>query len=219
MLTLFKLNLQMYDKTDPPPLSQRYLLNFISLSLYSWINTSPWPCEVLVLDTNPADSRCRIAGHTFPFYNEAPITFLPTYKYDIGTSVYDTSYVRTRHSRDMKRLMLDREKARIPAWCDRILWKAPNLKQIDYNTAPLRFSDHRPVFATFQCLVECHDEAEKQRLGRDIYLDRRREVGGLRNGFDGAEIDREEDISGYESIAPGLSPASSERRKWWLNNS
>ena len=28
---------------------------------------------------------------TFPFYSEARITFLPTYRYDIGTDQYDTS--------------------------------------------------------------------------------------------------------------------------------
>lgn len=32
-----------------------------------------------------------IAGQTFPFYNEARLTFDPTYKYDIGTDIYDTS--------------------------------------------------------------------------------------------------------------------------------
>ncbi len=34
-----------------------------------------------------------VAGLTFPFYSEARITFLPTYRYDVGVDVYDTSYV------------------------------------------------------------------------------------------------------------------------------
>ena len=33
-----------------------------------------------------------VAGLAFPFYSEARITFLPTYKFDIGTDQYDTSY-------------------------------------------------------------------------------------------------------------------------------
>ena len=33
-----------------------------------------------------------VAGQAFPFYSEASITFMPTYKYDVGTDYYDTSY-------------------------------------------------------------------------------------------------------------------------------
>lgn len=32
-----------------------------------------------------------VAGLAFPFYREDRITFLPTYKFDIGTDEYDTS--------------------------------------------------------------------------------------------------------------------------------
>lgn len=32
----------------------------------------------------------RKAGRTFPMFEEGPITFLPTYKYDPGTNQYDT---------------------------------------------------------------------------------------------------------------------------------
>lgn len=32
-----------------------------------------------------------VAGLAFPFYREERITFLPTYKFDIGTDTYDTS--------------------------------------------------------------------------------------------------------------------------------
>ena len=32
-------------------------------------------------------------GSTFASYAEASITFMPTYKFDLGTDDYDTSYV------------------------------------------------------------------------------------------------------------------------------
>ena len=46
----------------------------------------------------------RAAGRVYIGFEEAPITFPPTYKYDPGTDSYDSS-----------------EKMRTPAWCDRVL--------------------------------------------------------------------------------------------------
>ena len=141
-----------------------------------------------------------VAGRTFPFYSEARITFLPTYKYNNGTDQYDTS-----------------EKARIPAWCDRVLRKGTNLRQINYTTAPLRFSDHRPVYATFQCTINKIDEPVKRALSQDIYAKRRSEIRDTSAGSRSNDLD-EEDLIGYDSIAPGLPPASSDRHRWWLDN-
>lgn len=114
-------------------------------------------------------------------------------------------------------LTSSREKARIPAWTDRILRKGTNLRQINYNTAPLKFSDHRPVFATFQCTVSIVDEAVREILSREIYEKRRSEVGTATANTKTDDTD-DEDLIGYDSIEPGLPPASSDRRKWWLDN-
>lgn len=110
------------------------------------------------------------------------------------------------------------EKARIPAWTDRVLWKGNNLRQTAYGTAPLRFSDHRPVYATFQCSVSIIDTAIRESLSREIYTKRRAYMGNTVASSRDDETD-DEDIIGYDSIEPGLPPASSDRRKWWLDNS
>ena len=94
--------------------------------------------------------------------------------------------------------------------------KGDNLRQIDYNTAPLRFSDHRPVYGIFECTINVIDESLKDSLSRAIYEARREDVAGI-TANSGNDVD-EEDLIGYVSIAPGLPPASSDRRKWWLNN-
>ncbi|KUI66736.1 Inositol-1,4,5-trisphosphate 5-phosphatase 1 [Cytospora mali] len=141
-----------------------------------------------------------VAGLSFPFYSEARITFMPTYKFDIGTDTYDSS-----------------EKSRIPAWTDRILRKGPNLRQLAYNCAPLKFSDHRPVYALFDCNVSIVDEPLRDRISRDVYLRRKAEVGDATANIDTMDTE-DEDLIGYDAIEPGLPPASSDRQKWWLEN-
>lgn len=109
------------------------------------------------------------------------------------------------------------EKARIPAWTDRILRKGSNLRQLAYNSAALRFSDHRPVYAVFECTVNVVNEKLRDKISRDIYERRKAEVGGDTANFAGNESD-DEDLIGYDAIEPGLPPASSDRQKWWLDN-
>ncbi|KAI0401223.1 SacI homology domain-containing protein [Xylaria palmicola] len=142
-----------------------------------------------------------VAGLSFQYYSEAPIAFMPTYKFDVGTDRYDTS-----------------EKARIPAWTDRILRKGTNIRQLSYNSAPLRFSDHRPVFATFQCTVNIVNEAHRERISRQLYERRKAEVGHAGAILDAGDSEDDEDLIGYEPIEPGLPPASSDQQRWWLEN-
>ncbi|EMC91401.1 hypothetical protein BAUCODRAFT_127302 [Baudoinia panamericana UAMH 10762] len=140
-----------------------------------------------------------VHGKTFPFYTEKTPTFMPTYKYNLGSDEYDTS-----------------EKARIPAWCDRIVTRGDNLRQLYYDTAPLRFSDHRPVYGIFHCTVSVTNQAKKDKISAELY-ERRRAVVGTHIASQGHESD-DESLLGYDSVEPGLPPASSDKRKWWLDN-
>ncbi|KAL1459505.1 hypothetical protein WDU94_011477 [Cyamophila willieti] len=81
-------------------------------------------------------------GHVFSGYKEGPIHFRPTYKYDVGTDEWDSS-----------------EKARAPAWCDRVLYRGEDIKQlVDYKSIPsLKISDHKPVIALFNSDIRIID--------------------------------------------------------------
>ena len=148
------------------------------------------------------------------YYSEAPISFPPTYKYNNGTDDYDTSFVFfTFRVIRIGLTTANREKARIPAWCDRVVWKGKILKPISYNTAPLRISDHRPVYAAFGCLVSVEDEAKKAKLSQELHENR------LQQHFENQSIvgDTDEDVErGFDFVESSLPPASSDRNKWWL---
>jgi hypothetical protein len=83
-------------------------------------------------------NRERSLGRVFKGWLEGPVTFLPTYKFDPGTDVYDTS-----------------AKARVPSFTDRILWHGHGVTQLSYSSLPqLSTSDHKPVFALFEVLLK-----------------------------------------------------------------
>ncbi|TGZ77171.1 DNase I-like protein [Ascodesmis nigricans] len=88
--------------------------------------------------------RRKNPGFRLRVFNEASITFAPTYKYDVGTDIYDTS-----------------EKKRVPAWCDRVLYRGRRkIEQTQYRRWEVKASDHRPVTAAFNISVKT---VERQR--------------------------------------------------------
>ncbi|QEU58203.1 Inp53/Inp52 [Kluyveromyces lactis] len=90
----------------------------------------------------------------FKGFMEPSIQFRPTYKYDHGTDRYDTS-----------------EKARIPSWTDRILYKGENLQPMAYSDAKLNLSDHKPVYAAYKAKVKFIDEESKIQMTKKLYMD------------------------------------------------
>jgi hypothetical protein len=95
-------------------------------------------------------SRKRNPGFRLRAFNENPITFTPTYKYDVGTDTYDSS-----------------EKRRSPAWCDRLLYRGMGrIKQIEYRRHEVKVSDHRPVSGVFKLRVKTIDP-KRQALARE----------------------------------------------------
>ncbi|XP_034547335.1 phosphatidylinositol polyphosphate 5-phosphatase type IV [Notolabrus celidotus] len=79
-------------------------------------------------------------GSIFKGFHEAPIHFCPTYKFDIGCDIYDTT-----------------SKQRTPSYTDRILFRnrqADDIKVVKYTScSSIKTSDHRPVIGVFQVKV------------------------------------------------------------------
>ncbi|CAG9094088.1 unnamed protein product [Plutella xylostella] len=120
-------------------------------------------------------------GAAFRDFREAPITFPPTYKYDPGTQVFDTS-----------------SKQRAPAYTDRILYKARTmtrdsasafsgfrrvssqpascgLKNLAYNSVQsIVTSDHKPVWSLFSASLRPGTDIVPLAAGlfnREVYLE------------------------------------------------
>ncbi|XP_048876937.1 phosphatidylinositol polyphosphate 5-phosphatase type IV isoform X2 [Brienomyrus brachyistius] len=100
-------------------------------------------------------------GSIFKGFQEAPINFLPTYKFDIGCDVYDTT-----------------SKKRIPSYTDRVLFRSrqkDDITVVKYSCcSSIRTSDHRPVIGIFQ--VKLRPGRDNIPLGagqfdRELYLE------------------------------------------------
>ncbi|XP_022990276.1 type IV inositol polyphosphate 5-phosphatase 3 isoform X1 [Cucurbita maxima] len=88
-------------------------------------------------------------GRAFDGWTEGNLNFPPTYKYEINSEKY--------YGEDPK------VGRRTPAWCDRILSYGKGLKLCSYRRTEIKFSDHRPVTATYVAEVEVFCPRKLQR--------------------------------------------------------
>lgn len=100
-------------------------------------------------------------------FKEGVIKFYPTYKFDKGTSNYDSS-----------------EKQRIPSWTDRVLYMTSKstdpIQQLNYNCCMEIFaSDHKPVYSTFKSKVKFVDEEKKIKISKHLYDTYKKEYGDV----------------------------------------
>ena len=93
-------------------------------------------------------SRKKNPGFRLRAFQESPITFAPTYKYNVGSDDYDSS-----------------EKRRSPAWCDRILYRGlGKVRMEEYRRWEVRVSDHRPVSGRLRLRVKRIDAERRARV-------------------------------------------------------
>lgn len=95
----------------------------------------------------------REAGRAFKGWKEGKIYFPPTYKYYHNSDTFYGESVKSK------------KKRRTPAWCDRILWHGNEIRQLYYGRRESRFSDHRPVCATFLVHVRVIEGVNYTKVG------------------------------------------------------
>ncbi|KAJ2550814.1 Inositol-1,4,5-trisphosphate 5-phosphatase 1 [Coemansia sp. RSA 1933] len=144
------------------------------------------------------------AGRVFSGYQEADIDFLPTYKFDRGTTTYDTS-----------------EKMRVPSWTDRIMYRGNAVKVLAYYRDEISFSDHKPVLGVMGFDVVSIDKEQKRKIIRRLYALRHKAEANpvlkeqkLIDWDDVAASDKALDgLAGKQQIA--LPAPSSDSSLWW----
>ncbi|KIK67838.1 hypothetical protein GYMLUDRAFT_68857 [Collybiopsis luxurians FD-317 M1] len=132
-------------------------------------------------------------GIAFSGYEEGPLLFKPTYRYDLGTDNYDSS-----------------EKMRIPAWTDRILYRGYQLDLSAYSRAELSGSDHKPVFAIFRPNVRIIDTVKRAALSRLLFDNVLHTAPGEKLDDKLATMTLPENFHWNE-----LPPPSSDEDAWW----
>ncbi|XP_054853515.1 phosphatidylinositol polyphosphate 5-phosphatase type IV isoform X2 [Eublepharis macularius] len=79
-------------------------------------------------------------GTVFKGFQEAPIHFCPSYKFDVGRDTYDTT-----------------SKQRTPSYTDRVIFRCRNngdIQAVKYSSClGMKTSDHRPVYGLFRVKV------------------------------------------------------------------
>ena len=144
-------------------MSPLYYIAYIDLLAFLQSSNQFEPTKTIFFSENLTDFfREKSANRVFQGWQEAPISFAPTYKYDYGTDTYDSS-----------------EKARIPAWCDRVLWQRESDQSganildsgicVFYDRYEIKTSDHRPVVALIDVSVpKVNEELLEEVIAEEI---------------------------------------------------
>nr|XP_016504027.1 PREDICTED: type IV inositol polyphosphate 5-phosphatase 3-like isoform X2 [Nicotiana tabacum]XP_016504028.1 PREDICTED: type IV inositol polyphosphate 5-phosphatase 3-like isoform X2 [Nicotiana tabacum] len=109
------------------------------------ISKKDW-CQLIERDQLSKEFK---KGRAFDGWSEGTLNFPPTYKYEVNSEKYCGEDPKAGR--------------RNPAWCDRILSFGKGIRILSYGRSELRFSDHRPVSATYMVEVEVFSPRKLQR--------------------------------------------------------
>ncbi|KAI8336787.1 Endonuclease/exonuclease/phosphatase [Chlamydoabsidia padenii] len=143
-------------------------LNYrIALDRKEVVEVLKWKDKVAAWETLQVHDQLKRQQVTNPlfkllWFQEPPLLFDPTYKYDRGTDRFDSS-----------------EKKRVPAWCDRVLCRSNMAHNIYYRRHEVKASDHRPISAAYDIQVKEIDSNKRDRLLEKIEGDWTRSVQQL----------------------------------------
>ena len=113
---------------------------------------------------------------------EDEIAHQPTYKYIVGSDLYDYTHKKKENEEDDKSEdnLNKSGKKRNPSWCDRIFYKKNTyerklygkiIKGTEYNNvmdSNFQTSDHRPIYNIFDVIVFEEDKAKRNRIEKEI---------------------------------------------------
>ena len=116
---------------------------------------------------------------------EDPIVHQPTYKYIVGSDLYDYTHKNKNKNKEEPEDKSDDNinksgKKRNPSWCDRILYKkdcyerkhfGKIIKGTEYNNvmdSNYQTSDHRPIYNIFDVIVFEENKEKKNRIEKQV---------------------------------------------------
>ncbi|CAL1363234.1 unnamed protein product [Linum trigynum] len=129
-------------------------------------------------------------GRAFDGWREGKLVFPPTYKYELNSDRY--------YGEDPK------VGRRTPAWCDRILSRGKGFRLLNYRRTELKFSDHRPVTATYMVEVEvfCPKKLQRALTITDAEIENEEVEIGIDIGMSYLQLDEETSVWEIERPKP-----------------
>ncbi len=83
------------------------------------------------------------------------LSFAPTYKYDVGTNIYDTRLIFFCFFFLILLLFQkNSDKNRVPSWTDRVMFKGNGIVGLSYDRIEIDTSDHKPIYLIAICEVK-----------------------------------------------------------------
>ena len=112
---------------------------------------------------------------------EDPILHQPTYKYIVGSDLYDYTHKAKNNENEKTDDNLNKSgKKRNPSWCDRIFYKkncyerkhyGKIIRGTEYNNvmdSSFQTSDHRPIYNIFDVIVFEEDKNKRNRIEKQV---------------------------------------------------